>query len=210
VTWRAFPARTDIDYDLCVLSVAELSSARPAVTGPTEGLRVGEPVRAIGYPRGGGLFDAAGRLIGIIGFKAVVGGDFNYALPLAWAGDAIPGQAATTAAIASTQRAFWQRTDEAQRPLFLRAASLKANRDWQSLRTVAQDWVAADPYNPASWLCLGRAWRKLGYDHTAALAFAQAEWLMAPLAAKPIPEAAMNSLADATRTTVAPTQPARQ
>ncbi|HEX7953550.1 MAG TPA: serine protease [Burkholderiales bacterium] len=244
VTWRAYPARIDIDHDLCVLTVAELSAARPAVIGPTEGLRIGEPVRAIGYPRGGrldvsygeikglhpyddatvlqvsaafdhgqsggGLFDAAGRLIGIIGFKAVAGGDFNYALPLAWAGDAIPGQGATPLVPAPEQRAFWQRTDEARRPLFLRAASLEANRDWEGLRNVARQWVATDTYNPAPWLCLGRAWRKLGHEHTAALAFAQAEWLMAPLAAKPIPAVVLNNQADATPTAVASAQPARQ
>jgi serine protease Do len=243
-TWRAYPARTDIDHDLCVLSVAELSSARPAVIGPIEGLRLGEPVRAIGYPRGGrldvtygevkglhpyddanvlqvsaafdhgqsggGLFDAAGRLIGIIGFKAVAGGDFNYALPLAWAADSIPGQPAISVAFPPREQAFWQRPNEAQRPLFLRAASLEANRNWEALRNVAREWVSTDAYNPTSWLCLGRAYHKLGHNQSAALAFAQAESLMPTLAAKQGQATVTSALADSARIPLAAIQPTRQ
>lgn len=216
LTWRAYPAGTDIDHDLCVLSAPELSLAKPAVVGATQGLRPGEPVIAIGYPRGGkieltygeikgvhaydganilqvsaafdhgqsggGVFDAAGRLIGIIGFKTVAGGDFNYALPLAWAGDAVPGQPALANAPLHGGRPFWQRTDEAQRPLFLRAASLEANRKWEALRGVAQEWIATDATNPASWRCLARALTNLGHNEPAAFAFAQAESLQPSLA----------------------------
>ena len=215
--WPAYPALTDIEHDLCVLAVPGLSAATPAAIGPTEQLRLSDPVIAAGYPRGGkldvshgeikglhahdgasvlqvsapfehgqsggGLFDAAGRLIGIIGFKAVAGGNFHYALPLAWAGDAIPGQAATTTAHRLHEQAFWQRPS-AQKPLFLLAASLEANRDWKALHGVAQEWVIADGNNPASWLCLGRILARLKRDQAAAHAFGQAADLLLSLAGK--------------------------
>ena len=215
--WFAYAAISDIEHDLCVLSVPELSAATPAVIGPIETLRLGDRVIAAGYPRGGklnvshgeikglhghdgasvmqvsasfehgqsggGLFDAAGRLIGIIGFKAVAGGNFHYALPLAWAGDAIPGQPVVPAVPPLQEQAFWQRPN-AQKPLFLQAASLEANRDWKALQGVAQEWVAADKNNPASWLCLGRVLTRLKRDQAAAHAFGQAASLLPYLAGK--------------------------
>lgn len=133
---------------------------------------------------GGGLFDAGGRLIGIIGFKAVAGGNFQYALPLAWIGDAIPGQTSVTTDDKRVhEQAFWDRS-HAAKPLFLRAASLEANRDWKALHGVAQEWVTADEYNPASWLCLGRVLTKLKRTQAAALAFGQAAALLPSLAGK--------------------------
>ena len=213
--WLAFPAMTDIEHDLCTIAVPALSDARPAAIGLAEQLRLGEPVVAAGYPRGGkldigygeikglhaydgasliqvstpfdygqsggGLFDTAGRLIGIIGFKAVAGGNFQYALPLAWAGDAIPGQAAIPAITKQREQAFWQ-SPIAHMPLFLRAASLEANREWETLHGVAQQWVTADENNPASWLCLGRTLTRLKRDQAAARAFGHAAALLPSVA----------------------------
>ena len=210
--WTAYPVATDVEHDLCILAVPELSAAVPAEIGPTETLRLSDRVTAAGYRRGGkldishgeikglhaqdgafvlqvsapfehgesggGLFDTAGRLIGIIGFKAVAGGDFHYALPLAWAGDEIPGQ--TSGAPYDTRvhkLAFWERPD-AEKPLFLLAASLEANRDWKALQGVAQEWVLAEAKNPVSWFCLGRVLTKLKRPQAAALAFGQATTLL--------------------------------
>ena len=69
-------------------------------------------------------------------------------------------------------------------PLFLRAASLEANRDWKALHGVAQEWVAADDNNPASWLCLGRILTRLEHDQAAAHAFAHAAALAPSLERK--------------------------
>jgi len=231
--WSAYPVTSDIEHDLCVLAVSELSTATPAAVGPIESLRLSDPVIAAGYPRGGklnishgeikglhaldgasvlqvsapfdhgqsggGLFDAAGRLIGIIGFKAVAGGNFHYALPLAWAGDATPGQAATPALPLLDEQAFWQRPN-AQKPLFLLAASLEANQDWKALQGVAQEWVTADENNPAAWLCLARMLTRLKHNQAAARAFAQAATLLLSPASKPNlfpPPVRMGQVADA-------------
>ena len=210
--WTAYPVATDIEHDLCVLAVPELSAAAPAAIGPTDSLRLSDRVTTAGYRRGGrldishgeikglhaqdgafvlqvsapfdhgesggGLFDTAGRLIGFIGFKAVAGGDFHYALPLAWAGDEIPGQASAAPYNTPIHKlAFWERSDR-EKPLFLLAASLEANRDWKALQGVAQEWVIADANNPASWFCLGRVLTKLKRPQAAALAFGQAATLL--------------------------------
>jgi serine protease Do len=242
--WPAYPAATNIEHDLCVLSAPKLTDATPASIGQTKTLRVDAPVTAAGYRRGGklalsqgrivglhpfdganvlqvsasfdhgqsggGLFDASGRLIAIIGFKAVAGGNFQFALPLAWAGDAIPGQTPTTAAHASPQeQAFWEHTGSAM-PLFVLAASLEANRDWKALHGVAQEWVVADAENPASWLCLSRVLTRLKRDWAAAHAYGQAATLAPSLAAQPDrPKPPIRS-AQATSRSVNPDRPARQ
>lgn len=242
--WPAYPAATDIEHDLCVLSAPDLSDATPAPIGQTETLRVDAPVTAAGYRRGGrlalsqgrivglhpfdganvlqvsasfdhgqsggGLFDASGRLIGIIGFKAVGGGNFHFALPLAWAGDAIPGQTPITAArVSPLEQAFWERST-ATMPLFLLAASLEANRDWKALHGVAQKWVVADADNPASWLCLSRVLTRLKRDWAAAHAFAHAATLAPSLAAQPDRPRPPIKLAQATSRSVSLDRPARQ
>lgn len=135
---------------------------------------------------GGALLDAAGRLIGVIGFKAGAGGDFNYALPLAWALDAIHGRAGVPTLHDLNEQAFWERPDP-EKPVFLRAASLEANQDWNALYGVAQQWVATDRDNPASWLCLARILTKLKRDQAAATAFEKAKALLRPTSEKSAP-----------------------
>ncbi|HZP94160.1 MAG TPA: serine protease [Burkholderiales bacterium] len=159
-------------------AVSELSTAAPAAIGSTEDLRLGDPVIAAGYPRGGklavshgeikgihpldgasvlqvsahfehrqsggALFDAAGRLIGIIGFKAGTGADFNYVLPLGCALDAIHDRVGTATVHDLREQAFWERPD-AEKSVFLRAASLKANQDWKALYGVAKELGSDGP-----------------------------------------------------------------
>jgi hypothetical protein len=74
---------------------------------------------------------------------------------------------------ASHKTAFWERARDAQ-PLFLRAASLEADRDWQALLGVAQQWTASDATNSASWLALWRAFSSLKRDKDADLALVRA------------------------------------
>jgi len=158
---------------------------------------------------GGGVFDDTGRLVGIIGFKAIAGGRFHYALPLAWAGDAIPGQSSVTRAANFHELAFWERPSE-EKPLFLRAASLEADRDWQQLVGVAQQWVSADETNPASWLCLGRTMSKLKRDQAAARAFAQAATLQPSLAGTPDLPDLPTTMADVALRRLAPDRQGRR
>ncbi len=172
---------------------AKLSVSSGQIKGLHEhnGARVLQVSAPFDYGQSGGaLFDTAGRLIGIIGFKVVAGGNFHFVLPVAWAGEQIPGQAASKSAGSSDGPAFWQRADK-ELPKFLFAASLEADRNWNALEGVAQDWVAADQANPAAWHCLGRALVKLKRGPAAAEAFARAAELQYP---EPAPEPSYNTI----------------
>lgn len=110
-------ASADPERDLCILDAPGLD-AKPVPLGTTRGLAVGQPVYAVGSPRGleltlsgglvsalrktgiepviqtdaavspgssgGGLFDAQGRLIGIVTFNVQGGQNLNFALPVEW------------------------------------------------------------------------------------------------------------------------------
>ena len=122
---------------------------------------------------GGALFDSTGRLVGITAFKTVSGGDFHFALAFDGINDELLGRQARVPDSASPKTAFWERDRHAQ-PLFLRAASLEADRDWKALLGVAQEWTASDGTNSASWLALWRALSSLKRERDADLAFGRA------------------------------------
>ena len=142
--------RESIDRDICVIGTTDEStvarSGRPylgqrvyAVGFPanagltvTEGYVValhhhdGAQVIQTSAPfdygaSGGGLFDEEGRLVGILAFKARVGGRFHFALPLEWFND----EAAVPPRTASSKVPFW-RARSSELPAFLRAAALEA------------------------------------------------------------------------------------
>lgn len=126
---------------------------------------------------GGALFDNTGRLVGITAFKTVSGGDFHFALAFDGANEEVLTRQATVPDSASHKIAFWERARHAQ-PLFLRAASLEADRDWQALLGVAQEWTASDATNSASWLALSRALSSLKRERDADLALMRAAALI--------------------------------
>lgn len=107
---------------------------------------------------GGGLFDLSGKLIGVLTFKSVSGGDFHFAVPASWstrlqhahAGDADP---------------FWKNEAPAG-GFFLAACDMAARSDWDALSTFAEEWTRHQPADPESWVALGRA--KLGLRQPAA------------------------------------------
>jgi hypothetical protein len=169
---------------------------------------LGDPVFAVGYPRGGeitissgrikglhsidegrllqvsapfdhgqsggAIFNADGKLIGIAAFKAVLGGDFHFALPLSWIEDEILSSEVGDAPKAKTGgMAFWERPRREQ-PLPLQAASLEADGKWEALSGIARKWVVVDGENECSWLTLGRALSRLGRHEDATRAFRRA------------------------------------
>jgi S1-C subfamily serine protease len=71
---------------------------------------------------GGGLFDEAGNLVGILAFKARTGENLRFALPSDWLSPASPvATSFNTITAASNISAFWERTQE-ERPSFLGVA----------------------------------------------------------------------------------------
>ncbi len=69
---------------------------------------------------GGALFDTKGRLIGILAFKAKVGGPFYFALPVSW----LAAGAAAHHLAAGTHVPFW-RQSYSKLPQFLRAIAIQ-------------------------------------------------------------------------------------
>lgn len=122
---------------------------------------------------GGAIFSREGKLIGIAAFKAVLGGDFHFALPLSWIDNEILYSETGNTRKANGAMAFWERPRREQ-PLPLQAASLEADGKWEALSSVAQKWVVADSGNTCSWLTLGRALSRLGRHEEAAMAFRRA------------------------------------
>ncbi|MDD5366615.1 MAG: serine protease [Gallionellaceae bacterium] len=116
---------------------------------------------------GGGLFDRQGRLVGILSFKARSGGNFHFALPVAWLrqDDADDGMPAATGEVS-----FWAQPGR-ESGYFLAACDLGARQDWRQLAPLAREWTGQEPGNPEAWMALGRAERGLGQGEAAATAF---------------------------------------
>jgi serine protease Do len=122
---------------------------------------------------GGGLFDEDGRLIGILTFKARAGGEFHFALPIAWAKNVDHVEPERRPA---GKLAFWQQSYERQ-PYFLRAASLEAGQKWDTLAALGEQWTKDSPMNSTAWTAMGTALRHLQRPDEARLAFGEARLL---------------------------------
>lgn len=116
---------------------------------------------------GGGLFDAHGRLIGILTFKNIRGGDYHFAVPIAWYRLAEKQPLDNL----NGRPAFWN-TQTQQR--FLAACALGADKNWLALQALARDWIEAEPRNAEPWAALARAEAGLGKRHQALHAYRKA------------------------------------
>ena len=124
---------------------------------------------------GGALFDRHGRLVGVLGFKALAGRHFHFSLPVDWIPlHALTGDSPSEVLTGDHAGAFWEQSPEFQ-PFFLRAASFEAGGKWASLRAIAERWVTAEADNPHSWLALSNAFQRLNQHSEAAAARRRAE-----------------------------------
>jgi hypothetical protein len=124
---------------------------------------------------GGALFDLNGRLVGVLGFKALAGRHFHFSLPVDWIPlDALAPDSRSEILPRAHAGAFWEQSPEFQ-PFFLRAASFEASGKWASLRGIAERWVAAEADNPNSWLALSNAFQRLNQHAEAEAARRRAE-----------------------------------
>jgi S1-C subfamily serine protease len=120
---------------------------------------------------GGGLFDRAGRLIGILTFKAKNGGNFHFALPVGWVRQMADQR--MDSASQSQNESFWKRPGK-ESGYFLAACDLGEKKAWRALSGLAAEWIEQEPNNPESWMALGRAHRGLGQTDAAVADFQQA------------------------------------
>jgi len=111
---------------------------------------------------GGGLFDEAGRLIGITTFYVDDGQNLNFALPVDWIAE-LPSRAAAQAR-GKTATLDW----------FVRMDVLDKKGDLAGLLAHVQRWSQAEPGNSTSWSALGLTYAKLGQHSQAVEAYREA------------------------------------
>jgi len=110
---------------------------------------------------GGGLFDRAGRLIGMPSFQLQEGQQLNFALPVDWIVD-VARQSTRQAGLLPSPGAAAPHWDQ-------RAAALHATKDWPGLVKLGRQWLRSEPENMVAWGTLGEAYSHLG-QHDKALA----------------------------------------
>lgn len=94
---------------------------------------------------GGGLFDAEGRLVGLISYQQRDGQNVNFACPARWLGE-IAKRATSTDEVDS-----WR----------AKAKALQQESKWQELAQLAGKWTEALTDNLEGWLCLAQTQEKL-------------------------------------------------
>lgn len=139
---------------------------------------------------GGGLFTAAGELVGILTFKSRSGGAFNFALPVGWM-----KQVGQLAPADLGPAPFWQNPSHGT-GYFLAACDLEARKKWAELSALAAEWTQQVPADPQAWMASGRANLGLGRRREAAADFrkvleldpshAEAQWELQTLDLQPL------------------------
>ncbi len=120
---------------------------------------------------GGGLFDDEGKLVGILTFRAVSGGDFHFVMPAVWV-DALLARADSARFEGHLDGAFYRR-GQGKQPFFLQAAHLESQQNWAGLLDVAQRWTNQQADNAESWMAIGKACVALSRKEKALNAFRQ-------------------------------------
>lgn len=105
---------------------------------------------------GGGLFDAQGRLVGILTFRLRGGAQHYFAAPSEWVVSLLRRPDSASAGPAEPDPPFWQRRGAAQ-PDFLQAGELAQRGDWTRLQALAQSSAARTPDDPDPWTWLAQA-----------------------------------------------------
>lgn len=124
---------------------------------------------------GGGLFDAQGRLIGVLTFRLRGGQEHYYSAPADWLRSLLdaPAQEGDPPVAPLAGQTFWERQPPVQ-PLFLRAFALLQSRDWRGLLPVAARWADEDVDHSEPQRLLGLAYEQLGRLGPALMSFERA------------------------------------
>ena len=124
---------------------------------------------------GGGLFDEAGRLVGILTFRLPGSPASYFSAPVDWISAPVAAGDDGYVAVAPLDggEPFWQQPAE-RLPVFMRATRLAAEGDWQTLLQLADEWSAGEPDNPEPSLSRGKALLRLDRPDLAASAFERA------------------------------------
>jgi hypothetical protein len=123
---------------------------------------------------GGGLFDSAGALVGLLTFRSRGETSNFYALPVGWIRDGLPtGRQWDAVHPLSDVMPFWQR-DLATLPYFMRAPPLYAEGRWNELIELTERWSASDPRDAEPLRVRGDAQRKMDRNASAVVSYSEA------------------------------------
>lgn len=114
---------------------------------------------------GGGLFDDAGRLVGILTFRLRGSEAHYFSAPVEWVlqmlKDSARGNFRKVMPLDSGQLPYWQ-AGASQQPRFLQAAAMARGERWADLERLARDWTRIEPEDSEPWSLLGLALDKQG------------------------------------------------
>ena len=109
---------------------------------------------------GSPVFNADGKLIAISTFKSPGrGGAYFYNMPVKWIKSLLNEPDITS--LNTDELPFWD-APELKRPFFMRVVLPYQNDKWQELKTVAQEWIIAEPTSPEALFYAGVAEEHLG------------------------------------------------
>jgi serine protease Do len=103
---------------------------------------------------GGGAFDDAGNLVGIITLKSRGDQAHYYYMPVEWV-QALMHKPAKSLGVES-EKPFWA-MDVQQRPYFMRVVTPYVTQQWKTLLKVASQWAQSEPDTAESWFYLATA-----------------------------------------------------
>jgi serine protease Do len=103
---------------------------------------------------GGGVFDDAGQLVGIITLKSPGKSAYYYNMPVEWVQALMqtPEQAITV----KSEKPFWASSFD-KWPYFMQVVHPYLTEDWQALAQIASKWAAAEPNTMEAWFYLATA-----------------------------------------------------
>ena len=154
---------TDLKKGQGVIAIGHSSGAPAALTSAgvvksTYDLDQGKVILSTAQFRmgasGSGLFDTAGRLVGINTFKTSGKNSFYYALPIEWLNALKNKPTETTFPVVG--KALWEE-EEDKKPLFLQIAIPTIKEDWKKLLNISLEWTKKENNNAEAWFELGLA-----------------------------------------------------
>jgi serine protease Do len=103
---------------------------------------------------GGGAFDDAGNLVGVITLKSKGSDAYYYYMPVEWVQALM--QNVTDSLGEKSKKPFWAASDR-DRPYFMRVVHPYQSRDWDSLLAISKEWTIHEPDTAESWFYLATA-----------------------------------------------------
>jgi len=124
---------------------------------------------------GGGLFNTAGQLVGLLTFRQRGTEGSYFSIPIDWlsASSNDNGKYVPIAPLDPKLRAFWQHAIDAL-PYFMQANSLAVDQKWGPLLQLTNRWGSADKVSVEPWIAQGGAYDGLARPEEAIKAYQEA------------------------------------